>query len=170
MTHGPQLWQACTSHSSFGRYTGNGVTWSMAFLTNLAEGGTTLSSVPLVLTILGSAAGGAAIAGFFTLANSIRQRRHERQRALAEARRLAYAQLLSAASGFLLLRGKAALAPESDSQLRTAYGATILLGSSNVCAAADALFAAAWNQSGPQAIPQSLRNDFLEAARKDLFS
>ncbi len=142
----------------------------MAFLGGLATGGTTLSFVPLVLTILGSAAGGAAIAGFFTVANAIRQRLHERQRDLDEARRLAYAQFISAASGFLSLQGKVALAPESDTQLRTAYGATVLLGSPDVRAAADALFSAAWNESGPQAITQSLRDNFLEAARKDLFS
>ncbi len=104
----------------------------MAFLGGLATGGTTLSFVPLVLTILGSAAGGAAIAGFFTVANAIRQRLHERQRDLDEARRLAYAQFISAASGFLSLQGKVALAPESDTQLRTAYGATVLLGSPDV--------------------------------------
>ncbi len=123
----------------------------------------------ILFTVFGSATVGALVAGLFAVVNAVSQRRHDSQRGLDEARRLAYAQFISAAAGFVSLNGRNALAPESDAQLRTAYGATVLLGSPQVQEAADILFAAAWNEAGPHAVEKVVRDEFIKVARKDIF-
>lgn len=136
---------------------------------NLSSSSFAQSPISLILTVFGSATGGAAIAGFFSLTTAAGQRRHERQRELIEAKRLAYAQFVTAALGFTSFNGVVALAPESDAALRSAYGAVVLLGSLRVRAAADALWAEAWTEAGPGIVSRKVRDEFLDAARSDLY-
>jgi hypothetical protein len=83
-----------------------------------------------------------------------------------EARQIAYAQFISAASGFLFSGETPALAPGADTQLRDAYGATVLLGSPPVRDAARAVIDASFAPSG-HALTKSLQDAFLEAVRQE---